>query len=393
MDPSRRIAVYHDDLIRIRRDIHAHPETAFEEARTADIVAGKLREWGIEVHRGLAETGVVGTLRAGSGNRVIGLRADMDALHLHEENEFAHRSTNDGKMHACGHDGHTTMLLGAARCLAENPDFDGTVHFIFQPAEEGLGGARVMIEEGLFEKFPCDAVYGMHNMPGIEPGKIGLRTGPIMAASDSWRVVMRGTGGHGSMPFQGTDPTVAAGQFITALQAVVTRNVNPLEMAVISIGHLAGGDYKSPNVIPSEVLIRGTARSFRPEVRDLLERRIGEVARHTAAVLDVEAEYEYERRYPATINHAAETEIATRAATRAVGEANVIAGVQPMPGGEDFSFMLEKVPGSYVLIGNGTATAKSFVHAPLYDFNDDIIVAGAGFWVYLVDAELGAARE
>jgi hippurate hydrolase len=392
MQIEERIAAYRDDLVRIRRDIHAHPETAFEEERTADIVARHLEEWGIEIDRGLATTGVVGTLTAGSGNRRIGLRADMDALHLHERNTFAHRSTHDGKMHACGHDGHTTMLLGAARYLAENPDFDGTVHFIFQPAEEGLGGARVMIEEGLFEKFPCDAVYGMHNMPGIEAGQIGLRDGPILAASDSWRVVMRGTGGHGSMPYQGTDPTVAAGQFIVALQSIVTRNINALESAVISIGHLAGGDEASPNVIPSEVRIRGTARSFRPEVRDILERRIGEVAHHAAATLGVAAEYEYERRYPATINHTQETETATRAAIAAVGEDSVIPNVAPMPGGEDFSYMLEKVPGSYVLIGNGTATAESFVHAPLYDFNDDIIVAGASFWAHLVAAELGGGR-
>ena len=392
MKPEDSIATFRDALVKIRRDIHAHPETAFEEERTSDVVARYLDELGIAVHRGLGKTGVIGTLKAGTGRRRIGLRADMDALHLLEENSFPHRSVHDGKMHACGHDGHTTMLLGAARHLARHPNFDGTIHFIFQPAEEGLGGARVMVEEGLFELFPCDAVYGMHNMPGIDAGKFAMRVGPMLAASDSWTVTMRGTGGHGSMPYKGTDPPVAAGQFIVALQTVITRNINPIDTAVVSIGHIAGGDYNSPNVIPSDVMVRGTARSFTAEVRDILERRIGKIAQHTAAAAGMTADYDYERRYPPVVNRQEQTELAANAAAKVVGEANVIRDIDPIPGSEDFSYMLNQVPGSYVLIGNGPDSEKGFVHAPRYDFNDDIIVQGASFWVRLVEAELTATN-
>ena len=261
------------DLTALRRDIHRHPETAFEEKRTAQIVAEKLQGWGIEVHRGLAKTGVVGTLKGKRpGQKTIGLRADMDALHLQEKNDFDYASVNANKMHACGHDGHTTMLLGAAKHLAAAPDFAGTVHFIFQPAEEGLGGARVMIEEGLFDKFNCDTVYGMHNMPGIPAGTFAIRPGAMMAASDTWSATFKGTGGHGAMPHRGTDPTFAAAQFIVAVQGIVGRNVPAVSTAVLSIGHIQAGTFGSPNVIPSEVLIRGTSRSYSPEVRDLLER-------------------------------------------------------------------------------------------------------------------------
>ena len=259
------------ELTAIRRDIHRHPETAFEEQRTAQIVADKLQSWGIEVHRGLATTGVVGTLKGKRpGQKTIGLRADMDALHLQEKNEFDYASVHANKMHACGHDGHTTMLLGAAKHLAAAPDFAGTVHFIFQPAEEGLGGARVMIEEGLFDKFNCDAVYGMHNMPGFPSGHFAIRAGAMLASSDSWQVTFKGTGGHGAMPDRGTDPTYVAGQFIVAVQGIVGRNVPPSQTAVLSVGHIAAGSAGSPNVIPSEVLISGTARSFSADVRDLL---------------------------------------------------------------------------------------------------------------------------
>ncbi len=287
------------DLTAIRRDIHRHPETAFEEVRTAQIVADKLTSWGIEVHRGLATTGVVGTLKGNRpGQKTIGLRADMDALHLQEKNDFNYASQVPNKMHACGHDGHTTMLLGAARQLAAAPDFGGTVHFIFQPAEEGLGGARVMIEEGLFEKFPCDVVYGMHNMPGFPVGHFAIRTGPMLASSDSWEVVFKGTGGHGAMPDRGTDPTFVAAQFIVAVQGIVGRNVPSSQAAVLSVGHIAAGTPGSPNVIPSEVLIRGTARSFSADVRNLLERRLAEVAAVSRRPAGCEAVSKYHRPLP-----------------------------------------------------------------------------------------------
>ena len=297
------------ELTAIRRDIHRHPETAFEERRTAQIVADKLHSWGIEIHRGLATTGVVGTLKGKRpGQKTIGLRADMDALHLQEKNEFDYASSvHANKMHACGHDGHTTMLLGAAKHLAAAPDFAGTVHFIFQPAEEGLGGARVMIEEGLFDKFNCDAVYGMHNMPGFPSGHFAIRAGAMLASSDSWQVTFKGTGGHGAMPDRGTDPTYVAGQFIVAVQGIVGRNVPPSQTAVLSVGHIAAGSAGSPNVIPSEVLISGTARSFSADVRDLLERRLAEVAAGIAQAGGCTAESKYLRRYPALVNSVEQT--------------------------------------------------------------------------------------
>jgi amidohydrolase len=381
------------ELTAIRRDIHRHPETAFEEVRTADIVAEKLTQWGIPIDRGLAKTGIVGTLKGKRpGQRVIALRADMDALNLQEKNEFEHRSVNAGKMHACGHDGHTAMLLGAARYLAANPDFGGTLHFIFQPAEEGEGGARVMIEEGLFEKFPCDAVYGMHNMPGLPVGKFAICPGPMLAASDSWTVVFRGSGGHGAMPHRGTDPTMPAAQFILATQSIIGRNVSPAEAAVVSVGHIAGGAYGSPNVIPSEVMVRGTARSFTRATRDLLERRLGELAKSRSEANGCTAEYKYHRRYPPLVNAPEQTEIAIAAASDLVGADNVNGKAPPLTGAEDFAFMLEKKPGAYIMIGNGGeegAGGCHNVHTPLYDFNDAILATGAAYWVTLATKELG----
>jgi len=383
------------DLTAIRRDIHRHPETAFEEVRTAQIVADKLQSWGIEVHRGLATTGVVGTLKGNRpGQKTIGLRADMDALHLQEKNDFAYASVHANKMHACGHDGHTTMLLGAARHLAAAPDFAGTVHFIFQPAEEGLGGARVMIEEGLFEKFPCDTVYGMHNMPGFPVGHFAIRSGPMLAASDSWEVTFKGTGGHGAMPERGTDPTFAAAQFIVAVQAIVGRNVASNQSAVLSVGHIAAGTHGSPNVIPSEVLIRGTARSFSADVRSLLERRLAETAAGIAQASGCEAVCKYFRRYPPLVNAPEQTSIAVEAAAMTVGRESVEANVAPISGAEDFAFMLEKKPGAYIMIGNGGADEPRgchHVHTPLYDFNDKILTTGAAYWLNLVQLELGDA--
>jgi len=389
-----KLATFESDLTSIRRDIHRHPETAFEEQRTAQIVAEKLESWGIAVHRGLATTGVVGTLKGKrKGQKTIGLRADMDALHLQEKNEFEHASVHANKMHACGHDGHTTMLLGAARHLAANPDFAGTVHFIFQPAEEGLGGARVMIEEGLFDKFDCDAVYGMHNMPGYRSGHFAIRAGAMLASSDSWQIVFKGTGGHGAMPDRGTDPTWVAGQFIVAVQGIIGRNVPSSQNAVLSVGHIAAGSAGSPNVIPSEVLVSGTARSFSPAIRDLLERRLAEVATAIATSGGCTAECKYIRRYPALVNAADQTAIAVEAAARTVGRDNVNANATPVAGAEDFAFMLEKKPGAYIMIGNGGPDEGGChnVHSPLYDFNDKILTTGAAYWVNLVQVELGDA--
>ena len=380
------------ELTAIRRDIHRHPETAFEERRTAQIVADKLQSWGIEVHRGLATTGVVGTLKGKRpGQKTIGLRADMDALHLQEKNEFDYASVHANKMHACGHDGHTTMLLGAAKHLAAAPDFAGTVHFIFQPAEEGLGGARVMIEEGLFDKFNCDAVYGMHNMPGFPSGHFAIRAGAMLASSDSWQVTFKGTGGHGAMPDRGTDPTYVAGQFIVAVQGIIGRNVPPSQTAVLSVGHIAGGSAGSPNVIPSEVLVSGTARSFSADVRDLLERRLAEVAAGIAQAGGCTAESKYLRRYPALVNSVEQTSLAVEAAAMTVGRENVDPNTPRISGAEDFAFMLEKKPGAYIMIGNGGPDEGGChnVHSPLYDFNDRILTTGAAYWVNLVQLELG----
>src|SRR6185295_5549578 len=389
-----RLAGLAAELTSIRRDIHRHPETAFEETRTAQIVADQLQRWGIEIHRGLATTGVVGTLKGRKpGQKTIGLRADMDALHLQEKNCFDYASSVPNKMHACGHDGHTTMLLGAARHLAAEPDFAGTVHFIFQPAEEGHGGARVMIEEGLFDRFNCDAVYGMHNMPGYEKGHFAIRTGPMLASSDSWEVTFKGTGGHGAMPDRGTDPTYVAAQFIVAVQGIVGRNVPPSQAAVLSVGHIAAGTAGSPNVIPSEVLIKGTARSFSPDVRDLLERRLAEVAAGIAQAGGCTAESKYLRRYPALVNSVEQTSLAVEAAAMTVGRENVDPNTPRISGAEDFAFMLEKKPGAYIMIGNGGADEGGChnVHSPLYDFNDRILTTGAAYWVNLVQVELGNA--
>ena len=376
------------ELIAWRRDIHAHPETAFEELRTSAFVADKLTEFGLHVHRGLAKTGVVGTLRAGTRDRAIGLRADMDALNMQELNVFAHRSTHDGKMHACGHDGHTVMLLGAARHLARTRNFDGIVHFIFQPAEENEGGGRVMVQEGLFDKFPCAAVYGMHNMPGIAVGQMAVQDGPALASSDSWEVIMRGRGTHGAKPHLGTDATVAAANFIMALQTIASRTVDPLDSAVISLGSMTAGVPETWNVIPAEVRLRGTARAFRPHVRDLLEASIGRVADGAARSHGCRADYRYIRRNPPVVNTRANAQIAARAAARALGADNVLRDFPPSTAGEDFSFMLEKVPGAYVWIGIGPGEEGCLHHNPRYDFNDSALPVGAAFWTSLVETEL-----
>lgn len=379
------IKEFEQELIAIRRDIHRHPETAFEEHRTAQLVADLLIEWGVEVHRGLAKTGVVGTLKGSLPGRTIGLRADLDALDIEECSKCEHKSIHEGKMHACGHDGHTAMLLGAVRYFSRNRVFPGTIHFIFQPAEEGLGGGRVMVEEGLFKLFPCEMVFGMHNMPGIGSGDFAICPGPMMAASDTWTVNFIGTGGHGSMPQVATDATLAAAGFITTMQSIVSRNVAPLDAAVLSVGYIQGGHYDSANVIPSRVVVRGTARSFLPATQDMLEKRLGQIAQACALAHSCTVEFDYLRRYPSVINTEQETELAVRAAIETVGKDRVNSELRPLSGSEDFSFMLKKVPGAYILIGNGRdGDYCANVHTPQYDFNDSILVTGSAYWVNLV---------
>jgi amidohydrolase len=386
MPVINRIAAFHDDMKAWRRDIHAHPETAFEEHRTSDIVASKLAEFGIDVHRGLAGTGVVGTLKVGSGARAIGLRADMDALHIHERGTVPHRSTVDGKMHACGHDGHTTMLLGAAKYLAETRNFNGTVHFIFQPAEENEGGGRVMVEQGLFDKFPVEAVYGMHNMPEVKVGQFGVRPGPVMASADNFEITVIGKGAHAAMPHLGTDPIVCAAAIVTALQTIASRNVHPLDSAVVSVTQVHAGD--TWNVIPNEVVLRGTARSFRPEVQDMVEAAIKRVAENTAAAHGAAINWRYIRRYPPTINWPGETEIAAATLDDLVGPENVLRDLKPTMGAEDFSFMLRAKPGCYIWIGNADAGGPRLLHHPEYDFNDETLPLGASYWARLVERSL-----
>ena len=377
-----------DELVAIRRDIHAHPELGFEETRTAALVAAKLRQWGIETVEGVGRTGVVGTIRGKRpGQGAIGLRADMDALALTETTGLPYASGNPGRMHACGHDGHTTMLLGAAKLLAANPDFAGTVHLIFQPAEEGRGGAEAMLEDKLFERFPCDAIYGLHNMPGQALGSFAARTGPFLAGSGRWRVVFRGTGGHGgNSPHKATDVTISMAMFVQALQTIVSRSVAALEAAVISVGHIEAGSPEALNVMPSELVIGGTMRSFTPEVQALLERRIRELADLCAAAQGTTAEVELSWNAIPTVNHPRETQVAVAAARAIPGVTGVNPEAPPVTGGEDFSFMLRQKPGAFLFLGSGTEHA---LHTPLYDFNDAVIPYGVGFFLEVVKQELG----
>jgi len=380
-----RIADFHDDMRTWRRDLHAHPETAFEEIRTSDIVAAKLAEFGIDVHRGLAGTGVVGTLSNGDGP-TIGLRADMDALDVPEANDFAHKSTYDGKMHACGHDGHTTMLLGAARYLAETRNFKGTVQFIFQPAEENEGGGRVMVEQGLFDKFPVEAVYGMHNWPGQEVGVFAVTAGPLMAAFDIFEITIMGRGAHGGMPHTGIDPIPVAAEIVSALQTIVSRQTDPIDAAVVSVTQIHAGD--AWNVIPDQVVLRGTTRSFRPEVQDSIEPAIRRIAEGICQAHQCTMDMMYERRYPPTINEPVAAKAARRAAEDVSGAGRVIENPTPSMGAEDFSFMLQEKPGCYVWLGNGPGAGGCMLHNPHYDFNDDILAIGASYWSRLVELEL-----
>lgn len=376
-------------LTNLRRDLHAHPELGFEEERTSDIVAKLLDEAGIQVHRGLGGTGVIGTLQIGNGTRRIGLRADMDALAMPETAERPYKSTVPGKMHACGHDGHTTMLLGAARYLAETRGFSGTVHFIFQPAEEGRGGAKRMVEEGLFKQFPCDAVYGLHNMPGLAVDEIAVVEGPQLASSDSWRIIFRGVGTHGAKPHLGRDPITAAATFLSSLQTIVGRVIDPLQPAVVSACSLQAGNPKALNVIPDIVEIGGTARAYSPEVRDQLEAEIGRLAQGTAAMFDISVDYEFERRIPPIVNDADATVRALGAAQAVFGE-KARTSFPPSTAGDDFAFFGQNAPGCYVWLGNGPAVDGALHHNTAYDFNDEALGYGAAYWVALVERELKA---
>ncbi len=376
-------------LVTLRRDLHAHPELGFEEERTSAIVARHLKEAGLKVHRGLGGTGVVGTLTVGNGPRSIGLRADMDALAMPETAERPYKSTVPGKMHACGHDGHTTLLLGAARLLAKRRSFNGTVHFIFQPAEEGRGGAKRMVEDGLFELFPCDAVYGLHNMPGLAIDEMAVVEGPQLASSDSWKVRLTGVGTHGAKPHLGRDPITAAGQFISSLQSIVGRVVDPLQPAVVSACSVQAGDPKALNVIPDFIDIAGTARAYTPEVRDQLEEEIGRLARGVADMFGIKASYEFIRRIPPVVNDGDATTRALRAAQTVCG-GKVRTSFPPSTAGDDFAYFAGEVPGCYVWLGNGPAVDGALHHNTGYDFNDNAIPTGVNFWTTLVEQELAA---
>ena len=381
------------EMVEVRHQIHAHPELAFEEHATSDMVAARLKEWGYEVHRGLAGTGVVGTLKRGTGKMRLGIRADMDALPIQETTGLPYASQLPGKMHACGHDGHTAILLAAARSIAQDPQFDGTLNLIFQPAEEGLGGGRVMVEQGLFKLFPCDAIFALHNMPGMPEGQFGFRAGAFMPSSDTVNITVRGKGGHGSAPHLSADPVVAAAHIVVALQTVVSRNVDPREMAVISVGAIHGGE--AANVIPQNVTMRLTVRAFNPEIRAMLKQRITDLVQSQAQTMRVQADVDYDWRYPSLINDEASTAFAKQVALDWLGDKGVMPNLAPLTGSEDFSFMLQECPGCYLIVGNGQGehhhTGGCMVHNPGYDFNDAILPIAASYWVKLVNAYLKAA--
>jgi hippurate hydrolase len=387
MPVINRIADLQPEMQGWRRDFHQHPELRFEEHRTAEQVAKLLASWGLEVHTGIATTGVVGVLRAGSGTRSVGLRADMDALPMTEETGLPYASQTPGKMHACGHDGHTSMLLGAAKYLAETKNFDGTVHFIFQPGEEGGAGAKVMIEEGLFTRFPCDAVYGLHNDPTLPLGEADIRDDVMMAASDRFFITIRGVGGHASRPHACVDPIVVGAQVVTALQTVVARRVDPLESAVISVTQFHSGT--AENVIADEAKLLGTVRTLTPGVQDLVETAMRRVIETTAAAHDAVAEFTYRRGYPPTVNHAEQARRAARAAETVLGGGRVRRDMPPVMGGEDFAFMLLDRPGAYIKLGQaGEGKGTHGVHTVQYDFNDELLPVGASFFAALVEQEL-----
>jgi hippurate hydrolase len=388
------ILAFQSELQQIRRDIHAHPELCYEEQRTADLVAARLTEWGIPIVRGLGVTGVIGIIKNGSSGRAIGLRADMDALPVQELNSFSHASRHAGKMHACGHDGHTAMLLGAAHYLSKHRNFDGTVYLIFQPAEEGGGGARRMIEDGLFEQFPMDAVYGMHNWPGLPVGSFGVVAGPMMASSNEFRVVVKGKGAHAAQPHRGIDPVMVAVQIAQSWQTIISREKNPLDTAVLSITQIHAGS--ATNVIPDEAVLIGTVRTFSTGVLDLIERRMNEVAGGVAAGFNATIDFSFRRNYPPLVNHAGQTRFAIEAMKAVVGADKVDANVEPTMGAEDFAYMLQAKPGCYVFIGNGEGDHRASghglgpcqLHNASYDFNDQLLPIGASYWVRLAEMSL-----
>ena len=381
-----RIVEYHDDLTNWRRDIHAHPELGFEEQRTADVVAKKLAEFGCEVFRGIGRMGVVGRLRAGASLRSIGLRADMDALPIQEATNLPYRSRHEGRMHACGHDGHTAMLLGAARYLAETRNFDGTVHFIFQPAEEGLGGGEAMVQDGLFERFPCDTIFGMHNRPGLAVGKFQIRTGPMMAGGAYFDITVTGRGAHGARPEAGIDPVIIASHITTALQTVISRNVRPLDTAVLSVTQIHAGD--AYNVIPEQAFIRGTVRAFSSETMMLIEQNISRIASGVAAGFGGTAELDFRLIFPPLVNDTTEAEFIADTAATLVGEANINRNGNLVMASEDFSYMLDRRPGAYIQIGNGDPGGGCEVHNPGYDFNDAALPLGASLFARLAERKL-----
>ena len=380
------IAEVEEEMIALRHSIHAHPELAYEEFATSDLVAERLREWGYTVHRGMGQTGVVGQLKVGNGTRRLGLRADMDALPIHETTGLPYASKLPGKMHACGHDGHTAMLLAAAKHLAREKSFDGTLNLIFQPAEEGLAGGKKMLDDGLFEQFPCDAVFAMHNMPGFPTGKLGFLPGSFMASSDTVIIKVIGRGGHGAVPHKAVDPVVVCAQIVLALQSIVSRNIAPLDMSIITVGAIHAGE--APNVIPETAEMRLSVRALRPEVRDHLQQRITEVATGQAAVFGARAEVDYQRRYPVLVNDPAMTALARQVALDWLGEDGLIHEMQPLTGSEDFAFLLERCAGSYLIIGNGDGEGGCMVHNPGYDFNDACLATGAAYWVKLAQTFL-----
>ncbi|MGH8807059.1 MAG: M20 aminoacylase family protein [Noviherbaspirillum sp.] len=392
-----QIVQFQNELQMVRRDLHAHPELAYEERRTSDLVAAKLTEWGIPVIRGMGVTGVVGIIKNGNSERAIGIRADMDALAIQEANTFAHASVHEGKMHACGHDGHTAMLLGAARYLATHRNFDGTVYLIFQPAEEGAGGAKRMIEDGLFERCPMDAVFGMHNMPGTPIGTFGVRKGGMLASSNWFDLRIRGRGAHASEPHKSIDPIMAGMHIAQAWQTILTRNMNPIQPAVLSVNQIQGGS--AYNAIPDEMTLRGTVRTFTVDALDLIEQRMRTIVKNAAAAFCAKTDFQFVRNYPPLVNHPAETDVALDVMRSIVGIDNVRADMDPLMGAEDFAFMLQEKPGCYVMIGGGSrndeVSASSHgigpceLHNSGYDFNDELLPIGATYWVRLVEKFLG----
>ncbi|RQP26369.1 M20 aminoacylase family protein [Piscinibacter terrae] len=381
----------------VRRDIHAHPELCFEEQRTSDLIARQLTDWGIPIHRGMGKTGVVGIIKNGSSDRAVGLRADIDALPMTEHNTFAHASRHHGKMHACGHDGHTAMLLAAAKHLSRQRNFDGTVYLVFQPAEEGGGGAREMIRDGLFEKFPMEAIFGAHNWPGMQVGQFAIKSGPCFASSNEFKITIHGKGGHAAMPHNSVDPVPVACQMVQAFQTIISRNKRPIDAGVISVTMIHTGE--ATNVVPDACVMEGTVRTFTLEVLDMIERRMKEVAEHTSAAFGATCEFEFVRNYPPTINHPAETEFARQVMGQVVGPENV-QEFEPTMGAEDFSYFLLDKPGAYFLIGNGDGSHREgghgmgpcMLHNPSYDFNDDLIPLGATLWVRMAEQWLATAR-